>query len=489
MKKHIIRNTTNKHTGIAALIMTVTLFSGTLFLTACGSESIDEDAIENTDEDYEEADTKASQKDKQDKKNEQDTSLKDSLSDKLNSKLNKVSNPLADMTVEYPGDKKRDDNETASLLQFFITDNPDIPKEEILVATVDDFDNNSEYEAFIFVGELYSDEYEEYYTGDIWFTDGRTSTKLNEYPETWWSVDGFMSFDGRKYAYATVYYATGGIARVWSVYNGKVGSSEIDGLGSVSVTADGDICITDSTYDTFYDCEMGIMIGHSWKPYYFYYDKASDAIIERGGAYVSKSDIDIISGTDISARLEADDHDITFGLYRDNGILTVNYRDIDDKGDITFANANYNCKTKEFLNAWSEGSGELYSSNYGGIYLSTLSDIKASYPEVNTTSEEIDLTVSSFNNVVGIRNSIVLSGRNADGEWISVVVDKDTQLAPNDAALFNDREDYMSAVDWIGNLILIEQESDWGTMKVEGVYRMKVTNGHADYIEGLYWWD
>lgn len=398
-------------------------------------------------------------------------------------------NPLKGLQVKYPGGKKEDDIETASLLSYFLEKNSDIPKEDILVATVDDFDFDGNYEAFIFTGEFIATDYEEYYEGVMWFTNGKDIQKLNEYEGTWWTVDGFMNFDGRKYAYETMYFVTGGLSYGWSVYDGVAKEMEINGIGSFQVNDNGEIKITNDVYDTTFDSEMGFMIGHSWKPYYFFYDKERDRICERGGSYIDKSDIDAVSGINMTSLIEAGGHEITYAFVRDNGILTVNYRDVDDNGDIYFGNVNYDINTGKYLNAWGEGEGDMESSNYEGIYLSTLSGIEATYPEVNLTKENVELTVTSFNNVMAVRDIVLISGRNADGEWISVVVDKNTKMGPNDAALFNDREDDMTAVDWIYKMISIEQESEWGTMKVEGVYKMQVTNGHADLIEGLYWWD
>ena len=394
-------------------------------------------------------------------------------------------NPLKGMQVKYPGSMKEDDIETATLLSFFLDQNKDVSADDILVATVDDFDFDGNYEAFIFVGEFIASEYEEYYEGMMWFTNGRDIQKLDESVGTWWSVDGFMSFDGRKYAYETMYIVTGGLSYVWSVYDGVAKETEIDGLGSVSVDDNNEIIIISDLYDTTYDSELGCMIGHSWKPYYFFYDKDKDRIIERGGSYVAKQDIDAVSGIDLASLIEDAGHEITSAIIRDNGLLTVNYRDLDEKGDVYFGNINYNIDTGKYLNAWGEGEGDMEASNYGGMYLSTISSLEATFPEVNIVKEDVELTVTSYNNVMAIGNSILLSGRDGNGEWISVVVDKDTQMAPDDEELFPDREDYMTAVYWLDMLYMDERESDWAEMKVEGVYKMKVTNGHADLIEGL----
>lgn len=403
------------------------------------------------------------------------------------SKPDKVTtNPLAGQEVEYPGTKKEKDSETADLLRFFIDNEKSINKEEILVATVDDFDVDGDYEAFIFVGECISNEYEEYYNGCMWFTNGKTVNMIGESGTgSWWNVNGFLDFEGRKYAYATVYYATGGMSCVWSVYGDDAATSEINCLGSVYLDDNGDLCITNDIYDGTLDSDTGWLIGHTWKPYYFYFDKEKKQLVEYGGAFVRKDQIDDISGIDLVEQIQAyaPDSEITTAFYRENGLLTVNYRTVSPKGDVTYSNANYNVKDGKFLNAWSDGPGDVSTSDYGGIYVSTLSSLPATYPTVDQKTEDIELYITSFNNVAQSYDSVLMSGRINDmsGSWQNYLVDRNTVLElPEDG-------ENVSAVDWLYKKIMQERENDY--TEVEGVYHMTVTNGHVDSISGLYWWD
>lgn len=475
---------------ILSVVLVAVLVVGGILFVKNKNAAADNNTVEETEDDDED--------DKPAKKRKHDKGDKDNNGDKDNTdkpQAVKVENPVADKDVLYSGSKKGNDVETATLIQYLLDNGNGITADDIVSATVDDFDDNGTYEAFVFVGKeiVYDEESGEGsgdYEGYICYTNGEYIETFDESQTgVWGGIDGILSFDGRKYAYASERYVTDYLSRVWSVYDGKAKYCEIDGLGSIYQVNDTEVYITDSNYDTVYDSEIGMMSGHSWKPYYFYYDKQKDMICEYGGAYICKEDIDDISGTNLIDQIEADEHEITSAFYRENGIMNVNYRDLDEKGDVTFGNVNYDCVAKEFVNAWGENPGDLYSSDYAGIYVSTYSDLFATYPNVTKQTEDVDLTVSSYNNVIASRGSVTLSGRNEDGDWISIVVDKDTKMAPNDASLFNDREDDMTAVEWLETLIQIEQESDWGTMKVEGVYRMTVTNGHADFIEGLYWWD
>ena len=472
---------------LSVLLLVVLIIGGTALIKTKNELNDLNNQIEETEEqDEEEEEAPKEKKEKKSVKEDEDNSDKH--------KKKKIKNPVANQNVLYSGTKKADDYETAELIQYFLDSEKDLTAKDILSATVDDFDCDGSYEAFIFVGEeiVYEDEGggSGDYQGHMYFTNGKYVDEFEDSASgLWGGIDGILSFDGRKYAYASERYVTDYISCVWSVYDGKAKYAEINRIGSVYQVNDADIYITDSMYDTYYDSEIGMMSGHSWKPYYFYYNKAKDCICEYGGTYVDKEDIDALCGTTLVEEIEANEYEVTSAFYRGNGILNVNYRELYEKGDVIFGNVNYDCKLKEYVNAWGAGHGDINNSDYGGIYVSTISDLEASYPEVDEKTVDVDLTVSSYNNVIASRGSVFLSGRNEAGDWINVVVDKNTEMAPNDESLFNDREDDMTAVQWLETLIRIEQESDWGTMKVEGVYRMSVTNGHVDYIEGLYWWD
>lgn len=395
-----------------------------------------------------------------------------------------VVNPLADLEVSYPGSKKAEDPETAKLLQFFVENEPDINKEDIIVATVDDFDCDGDYEAFLFVGDFYSDEYEEYYVGNMWFTNGEKNQDLGESSTgSWWTVDGTMNFDGRKYVYATIYYTTGGLSKVWSVYDDMASVAEIDCLGSVTSAENNDIIITYDTYDTCLDSDTYYMIGHSWKPYYFYYDKKLDQIIEYGGAFVREDQIDKICGIDLVEQIHAQypDVEITTAFYRENGVLNVNFREVNGKGDVNFSNANYNVKKGEFINAWSDSpTSDIKQTNYGGMYVSCLSALSSTYPEVEKKTESYDLAVTSFNNLAESTGCIMISGRINDmsSSWKSYLVDNNTRLE------FTVNDANVRAFDWFTDMMI--QERDGGSQIVECVYIITVTNGHVDSISGVY---
>lgn len=401
------------------------------------------------------------------------------------SKPDKVTtNPLAGQEVEYPGTKKEKDSETADLLRFFIDNEKSINKEEILVATVDDFDVDGDYEAFIFVGEY--DDGLECYNGCVWFTDGQKVSNLCELGDnSWWTVNGFLNFDGRKYAYATTYYATGGMSEVWSVYDDTAAPAEINCLGSVYLADNGDVSIVNDMYDAVYDREFGFFIGHTWKPYYFYFDEKKNQLVEYGGAFLRIDQIDEISGIDLTKQLASykPEAEITTALYRENGLITVNYRELSDNGDVIYGNVNYNVKTRTFPNAYGNTTGDITTSDYGGTYVSTISSLPATYPEVNQKTEKIELYITSFGNVAECYYSVLMSGsvNSMDGPWQHYFVDRNTVLElPEDS-------ENVSAVDWLYKKIMQERENDY--TEVEGVYHMTVTNGHVDSISGLYWWD
>lgn len=387
------------------------------------------------------------------------------------------------------GAKGKDDAQTVELAAFLVDSEKVLP-EEILSATVDDYDRDGNYEGFFFVGSKM--EYEEQiceYEGRMWYTDGKQCVQLEESQSgSWWRVDGYISCEGRSYAYATEYYTTGGRSRVWSVYNQQPDVSELDCLGDLSVLENGEVSILNSTYDTTMD-EYGMLIGHSWKPYYFHYDKALDRMCEYGGAILNKNQIDEFCGFNLVGQLEAKGFEITNAYYRENGLLNVNYREVFERGDINFGNVNYNCNKKSFEDAWGNKTGTLEDSDYGGIYSAALAPDIATYPPVETKTEEIDFTVSTGTAVVPAGYTVVLTGMKGvwGDEWMSVVVDENTMM-DSDISKYEGCETDMSAVEWL-NMLVQKEFDDSEVLTVRGIYHMNVTNGHVDYIDSLSWQD
>jgi len=408
-------------------------------------------------------------------------------------------NPLAGQDVTYPGSYGENDPEAIECIVSFIElMAANIDADKISVVNADDFEGTGEVGAFIYVSgeddenEADAEFSDNYYTGQLYYVGNNEVYELNHSStDAWRVVDGVIRTEKRQYAFATEYYATGGRAIVWSVYDGEPKECEVSGLGDLAQDENGVISIVASAYDVMYDPTIGDFLGHSWKPYYFYYDENDDVIKEYGGARVLKDQINELAGIDILSQIDKAGGTFTTAYYHENGILNVNYL-FSGEGDseIQYGNATYDCKNSTYIPAFGGQDSSFEGSNAGGVYVDRIGRgfCDVTYPEVAVNKETIDVVVLDSADVVPLFNGegFQINGRDMYS-WstpVSVVIDRDTVFGPDGGNYFSGREDGMDAVMWIDSL----KRSD-NFMDIRGVYSVEVTNGHVDVIDGLFWWD
>ena len=116
----------------------------------------------------------------------------------------------------------------------------------------------------------------------------------------------------------------------------------------------------------------GLWMGHTWKEYYFYYDKESGFFREYGGVNIEEEELTQICGFDLASEIRNTGFEVDAIYKRANGIVNVNYskktRDEFGKTTIQYKNANYDSKKGQFLSAWGSGENTWQNSDFGGIY-------------------------------------------------------------------------------------------------------------------------
>lgn len=466
-------------------VFVMMLFTAAALLNGCGKTESKPAETENVIEEDAKEEQKAVEEAEEVSEADDMANKESENSENADSAEPDVENPLKGDNVLYPGALKAESGYLAALVQYFMESNQTAP-ESILMVNADDFDRNGTYEAFLFAGEEIEEEYEHSYTGSMWYTDGNMIEKVGDsVTDAWWSVDGYINCENRSYAFANEYFATGALSLVWSVYDGKPKTCEISDLGDVAVDDDGAITIVHSTYDATYDMEMGTLLGHSWKPYYYYYDAAADCIKEYGGAYLNKDKINEYCGFDLVSEIETEEREIINALYRENGLLHVNYITRGEY-EIGFGNATYDCLKKEYVPYWTgtqDAEAWKVSAN-DGIYLPSRGTEYVSFPEVEKKTEDIEIYVMSSADIVGNGDCVLLHNSMSEEEnSVYAVVDLNTQFSENgiEAGYY---EEGMRPIDWMYALLNVDDP----TQRM-GVYAVTVTNDHVDRINGLYWWD
>lgn len=187
------------------------------------------------------------------------------------------------------------------------------PEESILLFDYDDYDGDGGFEAFAIVGRVFNSYGDVYYSGTLYFAgaDG-CITKLDESFGIYRMINGKMAFPtGRKYLY---FY-------------------------------------TDLVF-TANDTEL--WTGHTYKPYFWYYDSDADQIRKYGGKSISKEDFAELSGTNIPEEIEAEGYTVGEIIRWDNDIVTINYYyeilwdDGEPSGSIHYNNVIWDNNVKDF---------------------------------------------------------------------------------------------------------------------------------------------
>lgn len=161
--------------------------------------------------------------------------------------------------------------------------------------------------------------------GYYWYTDGKkTEILLDEY----WG----MKLDSIEVSGQTV--ITLSNENDWYTYlyvmkNGELAELEASGkFGKITASGNGDGIFTAISHD--YDNCVGIEREHTWKPYWLYFEDGE--FKEYVGEKITKADFMKYTGGKAALdETEADGGTVTDILYRENGIVNVNYT-VDEDG-------------------------------------------------------------------------------------------------------------------------------------------------------------
>lgn len=417
-----------------------------------------------------------------------------------------IADPLIDNSdVEYIGTYERNDNITKKLLTSLI-EKENLNPMNILTVSCSDYNNDGDDEAFVFVisDDSREDTENGFLTGDCYFVNKTETKKLVDSGTEMWSDTGrFVNYGDRKFFVVSEQYGTGANSILYSVYDGKPKMDDLSYQGYFYINESGDSIITASEYDTTYDKEMGIFIGHSWKSYYCHYDPEEDVMMEYGGTEVDVDKLDEICGTNISEEINNLDGYIISAYYRPNGIININYFTNDDT-EASFQNATFDLNQKGFIKIWDDDmKNELAKYDQGGIFAPVWTTCPASYEElVSPETRSIDLTIFSTSNAIRTeKNQVIIFGSTEAGDDVespfmnkAYIIDEATILEPldneNDMEMYYaGYEEHMSALEWIDKLRCADEDMVSNGISLLGVYNMTVTGSHVDKIHGLFWWD
>ena len=255
-------------------------------------------------------------------------------------------------------------------------------EDDIKEFAVDDYDGDGSYEAFALVGK-YTEDYGDVslIEGDIWFADSDECEKICENSGMGYADDvRLMRIGDTSYVMFDAIFMTATITYVWYVDNKTVAEAEFSCCGQVIQGTENDrFCIMDSSYDATLDPDIGSMIGHTWKYYYFFYNDEEGRVNEYAGTAIDAATAEYMCGRDILAEIMSDDDKIDSIFCRGNGLIVINY-EYDDAGMTNFEHYIYDSS----YDCWRDDYGSELEEpvSQPGTCRSCLCPAIASYPEV-----------------------------------------------------------------------------------------------------------
>ncbi len=255
---------------------------------------------------------------------------------------------------------------------------------DIKDSVIADFDGDGTREAFVFIGGDIDEEWSTCQGQLYYVTDnGKEMIKNSDFVVNDGKIIETFPMTDKTFVAVDEAYTTSSVSFLYYVENGECKDSYISGIGGFyKPDFVDDYAISLSCYDMSFDYEEGkedegMYMGHTWKPYYFYYDDATGRFEEYIGKEITEDELNAACGFDLAAEIRAEGNQIDGILKRDNGIINVNYsQKTEYEGgsvSIQYGNATFNEKTKEFVNAWGDGENTWQNSNFGGTYLTAIS--------------------------------------------------------------------------------------------------------------------
>ncbi len=268
---------------------------------------------------------------------------------------------------------RKDNVDKENLKEYLVSQ---VGADNIIDFCVADFDNDNTIEAFAIVGEV-SDMGDCF--GSLYYVKNNTLDLVLENEGFWVYTEGknILDFGNEKFYITGKYYTTGDSTYIFGVSNGTWYEHDFSRYG-MALTQIGDSLDMSITYSAYDHSSDGT--GHTWKEYYLYWN---DGFKEYGAIHILEEDLTKCDGAkDILNQISSKGGIVTEIMYRENGIININY-EIGDSTYYTYENATLklNGNSVSLVTVNDYGEDTLQKSSYGGIYLTAMYPNIASYPD------------------------------------------------------------------------------------------------------------
>lgn len=250
----------------------------------------------------------------------------------------------------------------------------------------DDYDGNSTFEMFAFVGEKSADT-DDGCNGDIYFVTADKSTKVVSGVYSW-DDDAIEVFQICGVNFIAVDTVPGNYVdtKIFTVADGKCELTNISEISSnrKRKVDDNTLGVLSTEFDGMYDGTR--FLSRAEKYYYFFWDAEAKEFKEYGGIKITQEQFATLDGAaEILALFDKTGYKKGDIYFRKNGIINYNYTHSDPGDDsgvyyCDSANIRYDGQSCELIEVNDWNDDELARSSYGGLYHTALSN-NAVYPE------------------------------------------------------------------------------------------------------------
>lgn len=224
------------------------------------------------------------------------------------------------------------------------------PESKILLLDYDDYDRDGKCEVFMLCGDSSEDYGDTEYRGVLYFAGADCCVQLRN--QGYRMIDGKMKLGpDRKYLFFhTDFCFTANISEIWTVEDGKPVESEFSRMGQVVYRGGDEFEIWMDAYDNIYEKADEMWIGHTYKPYFYYYNYSSNRIEAYRGEEISGETFEEISGTNFLEEIEAEGYTVGTIILWENDIVTINYEvdEEDASGSVIYENIIWDNRVKDF---------------------------------------------------------------------------------------------------------------------------------------------
>lgn len=198
-----------------------------------------------------------------------------------------------------------------------------------------DYDRNGRPEAFVLTGPKKKKNEQAETELTLWFAYVKNGNVVSrKLRQDVLGTSGFLKLQSVTLFRAQTYCTTSGPEDLYRVTGNKV--TKIFHGDLMAPWAGDSFTSVHSTYDSAYDKSAGVTLGHTWKPYYFYYKNGK--LYEHNGKKITSSRFMRYKNAEKILKRYRKMGKVRSIIYRSNGLIHINFEKKYNDGDKSYSN-------------------------------------------------------------------------------------------------------------------------------------------------------